>query len=95
MCHVTGGGLLNFSRLTGYGFEFTDPLPPQEIFSWIQDHGGVETDEMYRTFNMGMGFACIVPEGAQGPVLGRVEGSRVVGHVTARPGIRLLGEEIR
>ncbi len=95
MCHVTGGGLLNFSRLTGYGFEFTDPLPPQEIFSWIQDHGEVETAEMYRTFNMGMGYACIVPEGAQGPVLGRIEGSRVVGHVIARPGIRLLGEEVR
>ena len=95
MCHVTGGGLLNFSRLTGFGFEFTDPMPPQEIFSWVQEHGEVERAEMYRTFNMGMGFACIVPDGAEGPVLKRVRGSQVAGVVTARPGIYLEEEEIR
>ncbi|MCK9278313.1 MAG: phosphoribosylformylglycinamidine cyclo-ligase, partial [Methanoculleus sp.] len=26
MCHITGGGLLNFKRLSGYGFSVTDPL---------------------------------------------------------------------
>ncbi|MCU0632175.1 MAG: phosphoribosylformylglycinamidine cyclo-ligase [Methanolinea sp.] len=95
MCHVTGGGLLNFSRLTRYGFEFTDPMPPHEIFTWIQDHGEVENAEMFRTFNMGMGYAFVVPEGAEGPILAKVSGSRVVGSVTARPGIWLNGAEIR
>jgi len=28
MCHITGGGLLNFRRLSQYGFDITDPLPP-------------------------------------------------------------------
>jgi len=91
MCHVTGGGLLNFSRLTKYGFEFTDPMPPQEIFTWIQAHGKVETAEMYRTFNMGMGYAFIVPDGAEEPILSGIRGSRVVGRVTTNPKIRLKG----
>ncbi|MBP7120666.1 MAG: phosphoribosylformylglycinamidine cyclo-ligase [Methanolinea sp.] len=94
MCHVTGGGLLNFSRLTRFGFDFTDPLPPQEIFSWVQDHGKVETDEMYRTFNMGMGYAFVVPEGAEDHILSTFPGSRVVGCVTPDPGVRLKGHPI-
>lgn len=91
MCHITGGGLLNFMRLTKFGFDFTDPLPPQEIFSWIQEHGKVETAEMYRTFNMGMGYACVVPDGAEDPILSTVKGSSVVGSVTRNPGVRLKG----
>ncbi len=94
MCHVTGGGLLNFSRLTKYGFDFTDPLPPQEIFTWLQEHGKVETAEMYRTFNMGMGYAFVVPSGSEDPILSGVKGSRVVGSVNPDPGVRLKGVPI-
>ncbi len=94
MCHITGGGLLNFSRLTRHGFDFTDPLPPQDIFTWVRDHGGVETAEMYRTFNMGMGYAFIVPDGSEGPILAGISGSRVVGSVSVMPGIRLKGSDI-
>ena len=39
MCHITGGGLLNFRRLSPHGFRFTEPLVPLEIFSWIQETG--------------------------------------------------------
>ncbi|MDD1715769.1 MAG: phosphoribosylformylglycinamidine cyclo-ligase [Methanolinea sp.] len=95
MCHVTGGGLLNFRRLTSHGFDFSDPLPPQEIFSWIQQKGEVSSDEMYRTFNMGMGFAFVVPEGEEKGVTARLPGSRVVGSVVREPGIRLRGQELR
>ncbi|MGI6082576.1 MAG: phosphoribosylformylglycinamidine cyclo-ligase [Limnochordia bacterium] len=37
------------------------PVPP--VFSFLQAGGGVSTDEMYRTFNMGVGMAVIVPDG--------------------------------
>lgn len=94
MCHVTGGGLLNFSRLTKYGFDFTDPLPPQEIFAWLQEHGKVETAEMYRTFNMGMGYAFVVPDGAEEPILSKIRGSRVVGSIMPDQGVRLKGVPI-
>jgi phosphoribosylformylglycinamidine cyclo-ligase len=95
MCHVTGGGLLNFRRLTKFGFDFTDPLPPHEIFSWIEREGRVEKNEMYRTFNMGMGYAFVVPDGAVDAIVPRFPGSRVVGHISEKPGVRLKGMEIR
>ena len=34
------------------------PIPP--IFKFLQKHGPVEEEEMYRVFNMGIGFVMIV-----------------------------------
>ncbi|KAK4526209.1 hypothetical protein GAYE_SCF20G4123 [Galdieria yellowstonensis] len=60
--HITGGGLTNFLRLQPgkIGFEIIDPLPVLPEFRWLQELGTVSPQEMYRTFNMGMGFALIV-----------------------------------
>ena len=95
MCHITGGGLLNFRRLTKYGFDFYDPLPPHEIFCWLQEAGEIPENEMYRTFNMGMGYAYIVPEGEEQHILSQVHGTKVVGEITEYQGIRLKGQEFR
>lgn len=61
MAHITGGGLLNLKRLTQYGFEIRMPKP-HKIFNTIQERGNVNTEEMYRTFNMGVGFTVVVSE---------------------------------
>ncbi|MFQ5892111.1 MAG: phosphoribosylformylglycinamidine cyclo-ligase [Candidatus Methanofastidiosia archaeon] len=58
IAHITGGGFLNLSRL-GWGLEIHVPEPPY-IFKEIQDRGDVETFEMYKTFNMGIGFCVVV-----------------------------------
>lgn len=61
MAHITGGGLLNLRRIRGdVLYEITDPLEPQPIFNAIQELGALEQEEMYTTFNMGMGFALVV-----------------------------------
>ena len=62
LAHITGSGLLKLRRVTKLGFDFYDPLEPQEIFKFLQEEGRVEDLEMYRTFNMGMGFLVILPE---------------------------------
>jgi phosphoribosylformylglycinamidine cyclo-ligase len=62
MAHITGGGILNLKRLKNLRFNIADPLPVQKIFRVIQELGNVDEDEMYRTFNMGMGFAIILPK---------------------------------
>jgi len=95
MCHITGGGLLNLTRLSSHGFSIEDPLPPQEIYSWIQQKGGISDAEMYRTFNMGMGYVCIIPKESLDAVMSVYPDARVVGSVTREPGVRLRGEEIR
>ena len=95
MCHVTGGGLLNFTRLSEYGFSFTDPLDVPEIFSWLQQAGEIGDVEMYRTFNMGMGYAFVAPATSVAAIREIVPDARVVGEVTEEPGVRLKGVEIR
>jgi len=94
MCHVTGGGLLNFNRLSGYGFRFDNPITPPQIFSWIQKAGDISAVEMYRTFNMGMGFAYVVPETSVACVQKMVKGAQVVGEVIKEPGAWLGDLEI-
>lgn len=70
LAHITGGGLRNIPRLKReVKYNITDPLPPQPVFAALQKLGGVSDREMYKTFNMGMGF-CVVasPEDAPGVI---------------------------
>ncbi len=87
LAHITGSGLLKLRRLReDVKYVIDDPLPPQKIFKLIQKLGEVEEDEMYRTFNMGMGFMIIaherevdrIAELCEGRVVGRVEEGRGV-----------------
>jgi phosphoribosylformylglycinamidine cyclo-ligase len=94
MCHITGGGLLNFKRLSSYGFLVDTPITPPEIFSWIQKTGDISTVEMYRTFNMGMGYAYIVPTDNVAGIQKVVKGAKVVGEITGEPGAWLRDIEI-
>ncbi|MGQ9511947.1 phosphoribosylformylglycinamidine cyclo-ligase [Thermodesulfitimonas sp.] len=67
MAHITGGGLTeNIPRVLppGLGVVLEPaswPVPP--VFRFIQEHGGVAAAEMFRTFNMGVGYVLIVPPG--------------------------------
>ena len=94
MCHVTGGGLLNFLRISSYGFAVEDPLEVPEILAWIAEKGALEMNELYRTFNMGMGFAFIVPKESVETVLSMVSGAKVVGRVIEEHKVTLKGVEI-
>ena len=67
IAHITGGGLLeNIPRVLpddcAAVIDATSwELPP--LFQWLQQAGNVETQEMYRTFNCGVGMVvCVAPE---------------------------------
>ncbi len=62
LMHITGDGFLNLRRIAApCGFS-VDVLPPApEIFTLIQNRGSLQADEMYRVFNMGIGFCVVVP----------------------------------
>jgi len=91
LAHITGGGLLNLKRLTQLGFNLSDPLEPQEIFSVIQAEG-VDTREMYKTFNMGMGFVIIAPQREVRRIARLSDGARQVGTIEGR-GIRVRHDD--
>ncbi|WP_276257563.1 phosphoribosylformylglycinamidine cyclo-ligase [Haloglomus litoreum] len=79
--HVTGGGWTNLTRLGDFRYVVDDPFDADPIFDFVQAEGGVDDEEMHRTFNMGTGFvAALAPEDAEqvvaatdGRVIGRVE----------------------
>jgi len=64
MAHITGGGLTeNIIRVIpeGLGLDIeasTLVLPP--VFDWLQREGNVPPQEMWRTFNCGVGFVLVV-----------------------------------
>jgi len=62
LANITGDGLLNLTRIKAAVSFKLDALPePQPIFRLIQQLGNVSRAEMYRVFNMGVGFCLIVP----------------------------------
>jgi phosphoribosylformylglycinamidine cyclo-ligase len=67
MAHITGGGLPeNLPRCLPEGLSAEinrRAWTPPPIFPLIQKLGAVTEDEMFRTFNMGIGFVCVVPAG--------------------------------
>jgi len=86
LAHITGGGLLNLKRLKNVKFVIDDPLPPHKIFKFIQELGNIDDDEMYRTFNMGMGFAIILPK-EEAKKLRKVLDGKIVGYVEEGEGV--------
>jgi len=66
LSHITGGGLLeNIPRVLPDGCSAqidTHSWHWPEVFSWLQDQGNVESEEMYRTFNCGVGMVICVAE---------------------------------
>jgi phosphoribosylformylglycinamidine cyclo-ligase len=82
MAHISGGGLFNLKRLTPLGFQISDPIAPCDIFNFIEENGKVSKYEMYKTFNMGMGFAIILPEEEAEEALKIARGSaKIVGRI--------------
>ncbi|MCC2671150.1 MAG: purM [Armatimonadetes bacterium] len=63
--HITGDGLLNLNRgERPFGFDLQWLPEPQPIFNLIAAAAQVDAAEMYRVFNMGVGFCVVVPESA-------------------------------
>jgi len=61
LAHITGGALTKLRRLkTGMGYAIDSLFPAQPVFEAVRKLAKVSWPEMYRTFNMGMGFAVIV-----------------------------------
>jgi phosphoribosylformylglycinamidine cyclo-ligase len=92
LAHVTGGGFLNIARLNStvdyliddIGFLENLPSSMKEIIS----RSGLGHDELFKTFNMGIGLVLITdqPEGVQSLLSENGHGFHVLGKVTAGSG---------
>jgi len=100
--HITGDAYLKFDRLPkfskGIGFEF-DNFKPQPIFELLSktasELGKVVTEkEMFKTFNMGWGFAVIVDRRNSDKALDILQKTGVkaeqIGRITDSEGIKIF-----
>src|SRR4029077_18659427 len=77
MAHITGGGLKeNIIRVVpehlGIALESSSwTLPP--VFEWLRREGNVEREEMFRTFNCGIGYTLIVAADARASTIAALE----------------------
>jgi phosphoribosylformylglycinamidine cyclo-ligase len=94
LAHITGSGLPgNVPRCLPDGTRavlYASRWPRPPLFDVIAKLGGVESEEMFRTFNMGLGMVCVVPEKDVEAALGLLRGRGVqafdVGRVEASKG---------
>jgi phosphoribosylformylglycinamidine cyclo-ligase len=104
LAHITGEGVLNLLRLgSEVGFEIDSPLPVPAVFTATARHGEVAPADMWRTFNMGCGFVCVVPAERAADAVARLAerhpGSARIGTVTSDagqvslPSLGLAGDE--
>jgi len=99
MAHITGGGFVdNIPRVLppGVGVQINRgawAVPP--LFRFIQDKGGVSEAEMFRVFNMGIGFVLIVAPEAVEETLARLraagETAYHLGEAVAGVGVTFIG----
>jgi phosphoribosylformylglycinamidine cyclo-ligase len=91
MAHISGGGLLNITRLAAnVSYELdTLPLAP-DIFTLIAEKGDIDQATMYATLNMGIGFCVVVGQDEERTALAAFKRSGEdavrIGTVTDRPG---------
>ena len=61
LAHITGGSFTKLLRLKHIGYHL-DSMPKTPALMQLIENTGVKNEEMYKTFNMGIGFCIISPE---------------------------------
>jgi phosphoribosylformylglycinamidine cyclo-ligase len=85
MAHITGGGIAgNLERILPPDCRVDidrSAWQPPAVFAWVQRLGNVDREEMFRVFNMGIGFTLVIRERSLAEVRERLTGSEVRTHV--------------
>ena len=96
LAHITGGAFTKLQRISpnnGIGFSLENMPRAPEIFSFIQSEGRISKNEMYRTFNMGVGFCILAPKKEAKQIVKTLDDeglhSSIIGRVIASPGVFL------
>jgi len=92
LVHVTGGAYSKLRRIgtrANVGFFLNNMPKPFWIFRLIQDRARISDREMYRTFNMGIGFLVLCPRTLEKRAIALVPELRRVGFVTDLRNVRV------
>ena len=85
MAHITGGGIPgNLIRILPEGLMAVveeKSIPANPIFEWVQKLGNIEKQEMYRVFNMGVGFILVASQEEANKVLSEIPQAFLLGFI--------------
>jgi Phosphoribosylaminoimidazole (AIR) synthetase len=97
LVNISGGGLLNLSRLPvncSYNIHNLPPIPP--IFELIKETGRLPDAVVFAALNMGIGFCIVCPSASADILLDELqaygETASVIGTVTGDPGGKVIIE---
>jgi len=87
LAHITGGGFTKLTRLKeNLGFELNNMPDPLPIFQLIQKAGKISREEMYKTFNMGVGFCVFCPEENENQVIKIIKNNKMNCQIIGKTG---------
>jgi len=101
LAHISGGGVRNLVRLNRKVRFVLDGWPaPEGLFAWAKEAGPISPEELYQTFNVGIGFVLVVAPRATSLVLQRLgragaRDAQLVGHVARGTGVDVPSQKLR
>lgn len=85
LAHITGGGLYsNSMRVIPKGLDLEidySAIRTPDVFHWVQKHGNITAEEMFKVFNMGIGMVIVAEKSHAEEILSMYQGSYVFGFV--------------
>ena len=97
LAHITGGSFTKLLRLKQIGFELDNLPKTPPLMQLIQDCG-VKSDEMYKTFNMGIGFCIISPQSEVKKIRKIFKNHKMatyeIGHISKKKGVFVNSKKI-
>ena len=98
LSHITGGGLIeNLPRVIPDNVQVvidTHSWVPPRVFEWLQNEGNIEAQEMYRTFNCGVGMVVCVSEKDKDEAINSLESSGETAWEIGKVELKQEGSEI-
>ncbi len=97
LAHITGGSFAKLLRLKKIGYVIDDLPPTPPIMNLIQEQG-VKIKEMYKTFNMGIGFCVIAPKEHVSDIVSTFKkykiSSQQIGEIIPKAGVTVNSQDI-
>ena len=97
LAHITGGSFPKLLRLKNIGYDVDNLPKTPPLMQLIQDCG-VESKEMYRTFNMGIGFCIISPKNNVAKIMSIFKKHKLatceIGKITSKKGVFINSKKI-
>lgn len=97
LAHITGGAFTKLLRLKKIGYDLNSLPKPPAIMRLIQEQG-ISNLEMYKTFNMGVGFCVIAPKNQAAKIKSIFKKNKIyssqIGKITSKNGVFINSKKI-